>query len=258
MVTDTLRKSSYDVEGIFYCIDSKEVINVQKIAVCKNETGIAERLGFFCRGEQIAIVEEPSEAQLLKDVNKKEIQLILLDMYVGERGMGEGMALLASIRQKCSVPIIVVSNQTDELAKVAALSIGADDYVSADDNPLVILARIKSQLRRYLQLTNFCKQIGQIYRVDGLEIDDVQRKVTVEGREVKLTPTEYEILKLLVMEKGKVLTIPQIYEDIWKMQAVDVDNTVAVHVRHIREKIERNPRQPRYLKVIWGTGYMVG
>jgi DNA-binding response OmpR family regulator len=235
------------------------VINVQKIAVCKNETGIAARLSFFCRGEQIAIVEEPSEAQLLRDMARKEIQLILLDMYVGEKGVGDGMALLASIRQKCSMPIIVVSNQTDELAKVAALSIGADDYVSADDNPLVIMARIKSQLRRYLQLTNFCKQMDHnTYSVDGLEIDDIQRKVTVEGREVKLTPTEYEILKLLVMEKGKVLTIPQIYEDIWKMQAVDVDNTVAVHVRHIREKIERNPRQPRYLKVIWGTGYMVG
>ena len=158
------------------------------------------------------------------------------------------------------MPIMVISSQMNETAKVAALSIGADDYVSADDNPLVIMARIKSQLLRYLQLTRFysTKNFDQKYRVDGLEIDDVQRKVTVEGREVKLTPTEYQILKLLVMKRGKVLSIPQIYEDIWKMQAVDVDNTVAVHVRHIREKIELNPRNPKYLKVIWGTGYMVG
>ena len=153
---------------------------------------------------------------------------------------------------------MVIAQKMDETMKVSALSIGADDYVSADDNILVILARIKSQLRRYTQLTAICENLSQIYKVDGLEINDLQKRVIVDGKEVKLTPTEYEILKLLVMEKGKVLSIHQIYEDIWKMQAVDVDNTVAVHVRHIREKIELNPRKPRYLKVIWGTGYMVG
>ena len=157
------------------------------------------------------------------------------------------------------MPIVVVSGQTSESTKIAVLSIGADDFVNESDNPLVTMARIKSQLRRYLQLTGGRTQNDDLmYQVDGLVINDAQRKVTVDGREVYLTPTEYEILKLLVMEHGKVLSIPKIYEDIWQMQAVDVDNTVAVHVRHIREKIEDNPRKPKYLKAIWGTGYMVG
>ena len=233
---------------------------MQKIAVYQNMSGIAGKLEFLCRSEQIAMVREYTQAQLLSDVKSREVQLVLLDVSVEDKGWGEGVLLLAEMRRQCQVPIMVISSQMNETAKVAALSIGADDYVSADDNPLVIMARIKSQLRRYLQLTRFygTKNFDQKYRVDGLEIDDVQRKVTVEGREVKLTPTEYQILKLLVMKRGKVLSIPQIYEDIWKMQAVDVDNTVAVHVRHIREKIELNPRNPKYLKVIWGTGYMVG
>ena len=233
---------------------------MQKIAVYQNMSGIAGKLEFLCRSEQIAMVREYTQAQLLSDVKSREVQLVLLDVSVEDKGWGEGGLLLAEMRRQCQVPIMVISSQMNETAKVAALSIGADDYVSADDNPLVIMARIKSQLRRYLQLTRFygTKNFDQKYRVDGLEIDDVQRKVTVEGREVKLTPTEYQILKLLVMKRGKVLSIPQIYEDIWKMQAVDVDNTVAVHVRHIREKIELNPRNPKYLKVIWGTGYMVG
>lgn len=231
---------------------------MQKIAVYSNVTGIAEKLEFFCKGEQISIVLEKSREKLMLDVERKEVQLVLLDILVEEEGWGEGLLLIANLRKNCRMPIVVVSRQMHETAKVAALSMGADDYVSADDNPLVIMARIKAQLRRYLQLTQFCRNINQIYRVDGLEIDDAQRKVTVDGREVRLTPIEYQILRLLVMEKGKVLSIPQIYEDIWKMQAVDVDNTVAVHVRHIREKIELNPRKPKYLKVIWGTGYMVG
>lgn len=231
---------------------------MQRIAVYQNESGVAEKLELLCRGEQISIVRERSEKALLEDIRNREVQMVLLDGAGETKGWSEGLVMIANLRKQSRLPIMVVAKQINETIKVAALSIGADDYVSADDNPLVIMARIKSQLRRYTQLTAICKNLSKIYKVDGLEIDDEQRKVTVDGREVRLTPTEYEILKLLVMEKGKVLSIHQIYEDIWKMQAVDVDNTVAVHVRHIREKIELNPRKPRYLKVIWGTGYMVG
>ena len=231
---------------------------MQKIAVYNNATGIAKKLEMLCRGEQMCIVEEQSKERLLEDIRNREIQMILLDIVVEDQGWGEGLLLISGIRKLCRMPIVVVSSQMSETAKVAALSIGADDYVSADDNPLVTMARIKSQLRRYLQLTNFCRNLDKIYRVDDLVINDAQRKVTVEDREVKLTPIEYQILKLLVMKKGKVLSNDQIYEDIWKLEAVDVDNTVAVHVRHIREKIEQNPKKPKYLKVIWGTGYMVG
>lgn len=231
---------------------------MQRIAVYQNESGVAEKLELLCRGEQISIVRERSEKALLEDIRNRDVQMVLLDGAGDAKGWSEGLMMIANLRKQSRLPIMVVAKQINETIKVAALSIGADDYVPADDNPLVILARIKSQLRRYTQLTAICKNLSKIYKVDGLEIDDEQRKVTVDGREVRLTPTEYEILKLLVMEKGKVLSIHQIYEDIWKMQAVDVDNTVAVHVRHIREKIELNPRKPRYLKVIWGTGYMVG
>lgn len=231
---------------------------MQKIAVFNNATGISGKLGLLCRGEQITIVEERSKTDLMKAAEDKDVQLILLDVMADDALWSDGLLLIAGVRSRCSKPIVVVSRQMNETAKVAALTMGADDYISADDNPLVIMAHVKAQLRRYLQLTSVYKNLDKIYRVDGLEIDDVQRKVTVEGREVKLTPIEYQILRLLVMEKGKVISIPKIYEDIWKMQAVDVDNTVAVHVRHIREKIEQNPRKPRYLKVIWGTGYMVG
>ena len=125
-------------------------------------------------------------------------------------------------------------------------------------NPLELLARIKSQLRRYTQLVNMCANIDKIYQVDDLVIDDNTRQVFVDHKEVRLTPIEYKILKLLVQERGKVLSIAQIYEAIWHMQAIGADNTIAVHIRHIREKIERNPKEPRYLKVVWGTGYKVG
>ncbi|MBO4750453.1 MAG: response regulator transcription factor [Lachnospiraceae bacterium] len=232
---------------------------MQKIAVYNNATGIAGKLEFLCRGEQIEIVVEKTKEKLLEDVTRRNVSMVLLDIFLDDQVWGDGLRLVAEIRRTCRMPIVVVSGQTSESTKIAVLSIGADDFVNESDNPLVTMARIKSQLRRYLQLTGGRTQNDDLmYQVDGLVINDAQRKVTVDGREVYLTPTEYEILKLLVMEHGKVLSIPKIYEDIWQMQAVDVDNTVAVHVRHIREKIEDNPRKPKYLKAIWGTGYMVG
>ncbi len=142
--------------------------------------------------------------------------------------------------------------------KILGLGTGADDYVVKPFNPLELTARVKSQLRRYTQLVNMCANIDKIYQVDGLVIDDNTRQVFVDHKEVRLTPIEYKILKLLVQERGRVLSIAQIYEAIWHMQAIGADNTIAVHIRHIREKIEQNPKEPRYLKVVWGTGYKVG
>ena len=139
-----------------------------------------------------------------------------------------------------------------------SLNAGADDYVVYPCNPLELIARIKSQLRRYLQLSNISENLENIYRVDGLVIDDVSRKVFVDDKEVRLTPIEYKILKLLVLKKGKVLSVEEIYESIWHLRAVGADNTIAVHIRHIREKIEANPKEPKYVKVVWGTGYKVG
>ena len=135
---------------------------------------------------------------------------------------------------------------------------GADDYVIYPCNPLELLARAKSQIRRYTQLVNRVSGKEDFYRVKDLVVDDRCRKVSVDGKEVKLTPLEYKILRLLVQQSGKVLSIEQIYESIWNMKAIGADNTIAVHIRHIREKIERNPKEPQYLKVVWGLGYKVG
>jgi DNA-binding response OmpR family regulator len=183
---------------------------------------------------------------------------MLVDVELNDKGWDKGIEIIANLRRKSSIPVIVVSAQSAETAKIMALEAGADDYVTTDCNPLELLARVKSQLRRYTQLVNMYVNIDRIYRVDGLVIDDIQRTVTVEGRNVRLTPIEYKILRLLVQQKGRVFSNSQIYENIWHMQAIGADNTIAVHIRHIREKIEANPKEPRYLKVVWGNGYKVG
>ena len=229
-----------------------------RIAVYNNKTKLVQKLKGLCRGEQMEILEIGVRDKLFEEVETGRVQMILLDIMVESQGWEEGIRLISDIRRRYRLPILVISGQESEDAKIAAFSMGADDYVNAGENPLVLFARIKSHLRRYSQLSSICNNMDRIYRVDGLEIDDAQRRVTVEGREVRLTPIEYQILILLVRENGKTLSIRQIYEAIWKMSAVGADNTIAVHIRHIREKIEQNPKQPRYLKVVWGIGYMVG
>ncbi|MCM1303703.1 MAG: response regulator transcription factor [Lachnospiraceae bacterium] len=199
-----------------------------------------------------------ADLQELHEKISENIQLMLVDVELNDKGWDKGIEMIVALRQKSSVPVIVVSAQSAETAKIMALEAGADDYVTTDCNPLELLARIKSQLRRYVQLVNMCTEVDRIYRVEGLEINDVQRTVTVEGRNVRLTPIEYKILRFLVQQQGKVFSNSQIYENIWNMQAIGADNTIAVHIRHIREKIERNPKEPRYLKVVWGIGYKVG
>jgi len=224
---------------------------MKNILVYNNNTGVVEVMKPLLAGEKIHLKVVDNIEELNAELNKQNVQLLITDV--------EGrMELIAEIRSRSSVPIIVVSKDGSERSKIMALNAGADDYVVAGCNPLVLLARIKSQLRRYTQLVNMCANIDRIYRVDELEIDDISRTVTVEGREVKLTPIEYKILRLLVQERGKVLSISHIYETIWHMQAIGADNTIAVHIRHIREKIERNPKEPQYIKVVWGTGYKVG
>lgn len=230
----------------------------KNILVYNNRTGIAEKMAPLMIGEGFSVLVAADLDHLYTILEKSQIHLMLVDVELNDKGWDKGIEMIAGLRAKSSIPLIVVSAQSAETAKIMALEAGADDYVTADCNPLEILARIKSQLRRYTQLVNMCANIDRIYRVDDLVIDDTQRKVTVEGRNVRLTPIEYKILRLLVQKKGKVFSNSQIYENIWHMQAIGADNTIAVHVRHIREKIEKNPREPRYLKVVWGNGYKVG
>lgn len=229
----------------------------RKILIYNNRTQIAEKMEPLLAGEGFECLVAANVEELHEKLSQ-EIHLMLVDVELNDKGWDKGIEMIASLRRKSSVPVIVVSAQSAETAKIMALEAGADDYVTTDCNPLELLARIKSQLRRYIQLINMCTEVDRIYKVDGLEINDIRRTVTVEGRSVRLTPIEYKILRLLVQQRGKVFSNSQIYENIWHMQAIGADNTIAVHVRHIREKIESNPKEPRYLKVVWGNGYKVG
>ena len=170
----------------------------------------------------------------------------------------DGIRATLKIREKKNMPIIILSAKSEDADKILGLNVGADDYMTKPFNPLELTARVKSQLRRYTQLGSTIDKSNQaVYAVGGLSIDDEQKEVTVDGEPVRLTPIEYNILLLLVKNQGKVFSIDQIYESIWNEDAIGVDNTVAVHIRHIREKIEINPKEPRYLKVVWGVGYKI-
>ena len=230
----------------------------KRVLVYNNNTGIVEKMEALLAGEGLTVSAASDLEQLRAALAQEGVYLMLVDVELNDKGWDKGIEMIAALRKASSIPLIVVSAQSAETAKIMALEAGADDYVTADCNPLELLARIKSQIRRYTQLVNMCANIDRIYRVGDLVIDDVQRKVTVEGRNVRLTPIEYKILRLLVQKRGTVLRSSQIYESIWQMQAIGADNTIAVHIRHIREKIENNPREPRYLKAVWGTGYKVG
>lgn len=232
----------------------------KNIVIYNNNTDVAAVLRPLLLGESIRLQVAEDDVRLFQLLQEEQIHLLITDVVWPNRGQDitEGLETLHRIRQMSSLPIIVVSARDDETSKILALNAGADDYVVSGCNPLELLARIKSQLRRYTQLVNMRDNISKIYQVDGLVIDDNTRRVSVDQKEVRLTPIEYKILKLLVQERGRVLSVSQIYEAIWHMQAIGADNTIAVHIRHIREKIEQNPKEPRYLKVVWGTGYKVG
>ena len=183
-----------------------------------------------------------------------EADMIILDLGLPDI---DGQKVLKSLRKSTQKPVIVLSARHGEDGKVKAFENGADDYVTKPFNPLELVARVKSQLRRYTTLSNNDEDKDTIYEAGGLVINDDLKKVMVDGEEVRLTPIEYNILLLLMKNKGKVYSINQIYESIWNEEAIGADNTVAVHIRHIREKIEINPKDPRYLKVVWGVGYKI-
>lgn len=228
---------------------------MNRILIFDKDKEQVEFIGFYLAGEGYEIWKAYSEKEALRIIGREGIQLLIMDM---ESEAQVSLAFIGKVREKYDMPIIIISEQGDEQHKVAGLSAGADDYLVKPCSILELVARIKAQLRRYIQLACVGKKEDVTFRVGELCIDDDMKKVTVEGNEVRLTPIEYKILKLLVEKHGKVLSINQIYESIWHMRAVGVDNTVAVHIRHIREKIERNPKNPQYLQVVWGAGYKVG
>ena len=185
----------------------------------------------------------------------EDFDLFILDLMLP--GI-DGFEICKRIREKKNTPILMVSAKKDDIDKIRGLGLGADDYVTKPVNPLELVARVKSQLRRYNELGGTSQeQKEKVYEVGGLRINDDLKEVTVDGELVKLTPIEYNILLLLLKNQGRVFSINQIYESIWNEEAIGADNTVAVHIRHIREKIEINPKDPRYLKVVWGVGYKI-
>lgn len=228
---------------------------MRNVLICNSDYDTVEAIGLYLQQEGYEVFRACNGKEALRLIRDETIHLMITDTWLPEEN---GIALVARVRESNSLPIIILSDRDSEADKISALNAGADDYVVRSCSLLELTARVKSQLRRYTQLKNMRDEIRHIYEVDGLVINDDAKQVTVDGREVRLTPIEYKILALLARDKGRVYSIDQIYETIWNMRAIGADNTIAVHIRHIREKIENNPKKPKYLKVVWGTGYKVG
>ena len=247
---------------------------MQTILVCDDDKEIVEAIEIYLQQEGFHVLKAYDGEEALEILKNNEVHLLIMDVMMPKL---DGIRATLKIRENSSIPIIILSAKTEDSDKILGLNIGADDYVEKPFNPLELVARVKSQLRRYTQLGNMNQQVARvksqlrrytqlgnaaesgdsIYTVGGLSINDDLKEVTVDGEVVKLTPIEYNILLLLVKNQGKVFSINQIYESIWNEDAIGADNTVAVHIRHIREKIEINPKEPRYLKVVWGVGYKI-
>lgn len=228
---------------------------MSNILVCDDDKEIVDAIEIYLQQEGFKVFKAYDGVMALKVLAENDIQLAIIDIMMPKM---DGIHCTMKIRETSSIPIIILSAKSEDSDKILGLNIGADDYVSKPFNPLELVARVKSNLRRYTQLGNLDTTSNDaLYKVFGLEINDETKEVTVDGEPVKLTPIEYNILLFLVKNKGKVFSINQIYENIWNENAIGADNTVAVHIRHIREKVEINPKEPKYLKVVWGVGYKI-
>ncbi len=225
------------------------------ILICDDDREISRAIEIYLRNEGYHVIQARDGLEALDAVKKNDIQLILMDVMMPRM---DGIQATMRIRQEKNIPIIMLSAKAQDYDKINGLNVGADDYVTKPFNPMELVARVKSQLRRYTDLGSLHKEeSGDVWRSGGLTLDDAKKSVEVDGRPVSLTPTEYRILLFLVRNAGRVFSIEQIYEEVWDEPAYNPENTVAVHIRHIREKIEIDPGNPQYLKVVWGTGYKV-
>ena len=225
-----------------------------EILVCDDDKEIVEAIEIYLTQEGHHILKAYDGEQAIRVLQNHPVDLLIIDVMMPKL---DGIRATLKIREENALPIIILSAKSEDADKILGLNVGADDYVTKPFNPLELVARVKSQLRRYTQLGAMTEKKENIYETGGLMIDDDRKEVTVDGESVKLTPIEYRILLFLVQNQGSVFSINQIYETIWNEEAIAADNTVAVHIRHIREKIEINPKEPRYLKVVWGLGYKV-
>ena len=223
------------------------------ILVCDDEKSIVDAIEIYLKQENYNIIKAYNGEEALHALEQNEIHLILLDIMMPKM---DGLNTTIKIRERLNIPIIILSAKSEDTDKILGLNFGADDYITKPFNPLELLARVKSQMRRYTTLGSIAEK-SNIIKIGGLELDKDAKEVRVEGEKVKLTATEYGILQLLMENAGKVFSIDQIYENVWKELSFAPENTVSVHIRRIREKIEINPKEPRYLKVVWGIGYKI-
>lgn len=228
---------------------------MSKIIVIEDDPMLNAGLCYHLELDGYEAVPVHHASTALEKVRKESFDLIILDVNLPD---GDGLTLCPKLKALQDAPVIFLTARDLESDVIAGFDAGADDYITKPFNPLELIARVKSQLRRYTQLGNLATEEKEaVYVCGGLVVNDDLKTVTVDGEPVKLTPIEYNILVLLIKNQGKVFSIEQIYENIWNEEAIGADNTVAVHIRHIREKIEINPREPRYLKVVWGIGYKI-
>lgn len=224
-----------------------------RVLVCDDDEKIVEAIEIYLLQEGYEVLKAYDGEKCLELLNKELIHLVVLDIMMPKL---DGISTAYHIRQKYNVPIIMLSAKSESTDKIAGLSFGADDYVTKPFDMLELLARIKSNIRRYTMLGNM-PQPEVCIRTGGVTVYTAYNKVIVDGEEVKFTPTEYKILRYLMEHMGTICSINQIYESVWKEEAYQADNTVSVHIRRIREKIEINPKEPKYLKVVWGNGYKI-
>ena len=223
------------------------------ILVVDDDREIVDSIGIFLSGEGYKVLKAYDGIEALDILSQTQVHLMILDIMMPKL---DGIKTLMKLRESRNIPVILLSAKSEDADKILGLTAGADDYVTKPFNPSELVARVKSQLRRYTTLGSMGKQNGEIV-IDGLVVNTEKKTVKVDGEDVRLTPIEYKILELLVRNRGRVFSAEDIYSNVWNEETVVGDNTIAVHIRHIREKIEINPKEPKYLKVVWGIGYKI-
>ncbi|MBQ2856172.1 MAG: response regulator transcription factor [Bacteroidaceae bacterium] len=223
------------------------------VLVVDDDREIVDSISIFLSGEGYKAIKAYDGIEALDALSENEVHLMILDIMMPKL---DGIKTLMKLRESRNIPVILLSAKSEDADKIFGLTAGADDYVTKPFNPSELMARVKSQLRRYTTLGSIGKQNGEIV-IEGLSVNAESKTVKVDGEPVRLTPVEYKILELLVRNRGRVFSAEDIYSNVWNEQSAVSDNTIAVHVRHIREKIEINPKEPKYLKVVWGIGYKI-
>ena len=226
---------------------------MNRILICDDERDIVNALKIYLNDPDYELYEAYNGEEAVEIVKEHDIHLVLLDIMMP---VMDGITAMSKIREISNVPVILLTAKSEDMDKILGLGAGADDYVTKPFNPMEVAARVRSQLRRYLRLGSMPQTEG-VWRIGGVELSDRSKTVTVDGEAVTLTPKEFDILKLLISNPGKVYSPRQIYSIVWKEKPLSADNTVAVHIRHLREKIEIDPAEPRYIKVVFGQGYLM-